>query len=116
MIDKDRVMGFSVFALHQLQPSPRHWNLAKLRDFTDSQTVNILDPYLAGIICDHINGCCDKITGFNITDDMRSSRQAKLGQKGFPPTPPQKLSAMNIDSPRLPKKPCHSPQSKSSTS
>ena len=47
MIDEAKGMGFPVFALHQLQPSPRHWDLAKLRDFTDSQTVNILDPYLA---------------------------------------------------------------------
>ena len=73
-------MGYSVFALHQLQPTPKKWDLARLREFSSSQDVNNLDPYLSRLIVAYINGEIDRISGFNITDSMKSSRQAKQGQ------------------------------------
>ena len=109
MIEEAKDMGYSVFALHQLQPTPRQWNLARLRDILDSQAVNILDPYLAGLVVAFINGQIDKITGFNITDSMRSSRHAKQGQKGFGPVPQEKPSATSTAPPRVNTSPPQAP-------
>ena len=54
-------MGYSMFALHQLQPSPNKWDLTKLRTFASTQNVNDLDPYLARLIIEYINGEIDII-------------------------------------------------------
>ena len=44
MIQEALEMGYTVFALHQLQPTPKKWDLARLREFSSSQEVNNLDP------------------------------------------------------------------------
>ena len=87
MVTEALEMGYSMFALHQLQPSPKKWDLAKLREFSSTQDVNNLDPYLSRLIVDYINSAIDRIPGFKITDGMRASRQAKQGQLGFGPPP-----------------------------
>ena len=90
-------MGYSIFAIHNLQPSPRDWDLTKLRDFASTQKISDLDPYLNMLIIQYINGDIDRISGFQITEDIESSRMAKTGQLGFgfPPKeqPPTKTIA-----------------------
>ena len=101
MIHEALEMGYTVFALHQLQPSPKKWDLAKLREFSSTQDVNNLDPYLSRLIVDYINSAIDRIPGFKITDGMRASRQAKQGQLGFGPPPKEKPSAISTAPPRV---------------
>ena len=88
MLAEAQEMGFLIFAIHRLQPKPKSWDLKKLREFTDSQTTYILDPYLGPNVLSYINGECDSITGFKITADIVASRQAKLQQLGLQPTLP----------------------------
>ena len=60
MVTEALEMGYSMFALHQLQPSPKKWDLTKLKTFASTQNVNDLDPYLSRLIIEYINGKIDK--------------------------------------------------------
>ena len=71
-------LGYSLFGLHQLQPSPDCWSLPMLMQHRDQQKPEVLDPYLSIKQSDFINGKTNDIIGQLITHDLQAKRDQIL--------------------------------------
>ena len=76
-------LGYTRFAIHQLQPSPEFWSLAMLLQSRDQQRPEALDPFMIIKQSDVIYGKCSDIIGQIITPALQAKRDQFLSvEKG----------------------------------